>query len=229
MSSWQKKRRMMRRYDITAEIYDARYAEEQAAKIEAALKRVEIENYDGVLDSGCGTGILFDYAADKAKLIVGIDISKKTLLQAIRHVKRKSLSNVHLIQADMDNLPFGDGVFSRVFSLTVLQNSPEYSETLAEIKRTGTNDAIFVVTGLKSIFSKRVFERLLSKSQLKIVAFEEENLKCYVAICANSALFKSPFGSDSSDTHTKRERLRTRHLQKDTMKRSFGRRRHAQV
>ncbi len=127
MSSWQKKRRMMRRYDITAEMYDTRYAEEQAAKIEAALKRVAIESHDRVLDSGCGTGVLFDYIADKAKLIVGVDISRKTLVQAIRHVQRKSLSNVHLVQADMDNLPFGDGVFSKVFSLTVLQNSPEYA------------------------------------------------------------------------------------------------------
>jgi ubiquinone/menaquinone biosynthesis C-methylase UbiE len=205
MSRWQKKRRMMRRYDITAEMYDTRYAEEQAAKIEAALKRVAIESHDRVLDSGCGTGVLFDYIADKAKLIVGVDISRKTLVQAIRHVQRKSLSNVHLVQADMDNLPFGDGVFSKVFSLTVLQNSPEYTETLAEIKRTGMTEAAFVVTGLKSIFSKSIFERLLTKSQLKIVAFEEEDLKCYVAVCTNSALSKSPFGSDNSGTPAKQK------------------------
>jgi ubiquinone/menaquinone biosynthesis C-methylase UbiE len=205
MSSWQKKRRMMRRYDITAEMYDKRYAEEQAAKIEAALKRVAIESHDRVLDSGCGTGVLFDYIADKAKLIVGVDISRKTLMQAIRHVQRKSLSNVHLLQADMDNLPFGDGVFSKVFSLTVLQNSPEYTETLAEIKRTGMTEAAFVVTGLKSIFSKSIFETLLTKSQLKIVAFEEEDLKCYVAVCTNSALSKSPFKSDNSGTPAKQK------------------------
>jgi ubiquinone/menaquinone biosynthesis C-methylase UbiE len=210
MSSWQKKRRMMRRYDITAEMYDKRYAEEQSAKIEAALKRVAIESQDIVLDSGCGTGILLDYISDKAKLIVGVDISRKTLLQAIRHVQRKNLSNVHLVQADMDNLPFGDGVFSKVFSLTVLQNSPAYARTLAEIKRAGITEATFVITGLKSIFSKSIFERLLTKSQLKIAAFETEDLKCYVAVCTNSALSKSSFGSDNSGTNTKREGLRTR-------------------
>ena len=41
MNGWLKKRRVMRRYDLTAEMYDMRYAEEQAAKIRAGLKHVE--------------------------------------------------------------------------------------------------------------------------------------------------------------------------------------------
>jgi hypothetical protein len=35
MGSWLKKRRVMQRYDLTAEIYEMRYVEEQTAKIEA--------------------------------------------------------------------------------------------------------------------------------------------------------------------------------------------------
>lgn len=204
MNSWQKKRRIMRRYDITAEIYEQRYAEEQTAKIEAALKHLQIKNNDQILDCGCGTGILFDYLAEKTELIVGIDISKKTLVQAIRHVQSKKLLNINLIQADIDNMPFEDGVFSKVFSLTVLQNSPQYDNTLAEMKRIGMTKATFAVTGLKKIFSKHLFQKLLKNSQLKIVAFEEEDLKCYVAICTNSSA-KSPSWPHNSGTYAKQK------------------------
>jgi ubiquinone/menaquinone biosynthesis C-methylase UbiE len=186
MSGWQKKRRVMRRYDLTAEMYDNRYAEEQTAKIIAALKNLTQHN-GFILDAGCGTGLLFNFVADKAKLTVGIDISKKTLMQALRQIEDLKIPNIFLVQADLDNMPFETGVFGRIFSMTVLQNSPDRSQTLAEIKRVGKNDATFVITGLKSIFSKVAFRRLLKNAGMRITAFEDENLKCYVAICTNSA------------------------------------------
>jgi len=190
MSGWRKKRGIMKRYDATAEIYDKRYAEEQTAKIEAALKHLTIKQDDKIIDSGCGTGILFDYLG-KARLIVGTDISKKTLAKAVQHVQGDQLSKVHLIQADMDNMPFADHIFNKVFLMTVLQNSPKHDRTLAETKRIGTNKGAFVITGLKRIFNKRLFQELLRKGQFKILTLEEEDLKCYVAICANSPVNSS--------------------------------------
>ena len=185
MSGWQKKRRVMRRYDLTAEMYDSRYAEEQTSKIIAALKN--LTDPDGhVLDAGCGTGLLFNYVGNKARLIVGIDISKKTLMQALRRIRDMKISNVLLVQADVDNMPFDTGVFDRVFSLTVLQNSPEPDRTLIEIKRVGKHDAVFAISGLKSIFRKRTFRCLLKNAGMRIMTFEDKDLKCYVAICTSS-------------------------------------------
>jgi hypothetical protein len=37
MNLWSKKRSVMRRYDLTAQMYDQRYGEEQEAKYKAAL------------------------------------------------------------------------------------------------------------------------------------------------------------------------------------------------
>jgi ubiquinone/menaquinone biosynthesis C-methylase UbiE len=185
MSGWHKKLRVMICYDTTASIYDRRYAEEQAAKVEAALKTVRIETEGLILDVGCGTGILLDHVADETIGIVGVDFSKKCLLQAKERIHNKSLRNVQLILADADNMPFHDEVFNTVFAMTILQNMPSPSETLTEIKRASRNDALFVVSGLKKIFTKKGFERLLKNSQLNTLMLEDEKLKCYVAVCTN--------------------------------------------
>jgi phosphatidylethanolamine/phosphatidyl-N-methylethanolamine N-methyltransferase len=182
MSERNKKRRIMRRYDSAPHIYDMRYAEEQTAKIEAALQCVNVKKHDMVLDVGCGTGLLFDYVATKAETIVGVDISRKTLLQA----KKRSgkFSNVHLIWADADGLPLKDDVFSRVFAVTLIQNIPNPIKTLDEVKRVTKKNAVIVVTGLKKKFSHEIFERLLRKIGLNVIEMEDGNLKCYVAICS---------------------------------------------
>lgn len=191
MSGWQKKRRVMRRYDLTAEMYDSRYAQEQTTKIIAALKDLP-ESNGHILDAGCGTGLLFNYVANKARLTVGIDISKKTLKIALRRIKDLKISNVFLVQTDVDNMPFDNGVFGRIFSITVLQNSSDPGRTLAEIKRVGKHGVVFVITGLKSIFSEGAFRRLLKNAGMRILAFEDKDLKCYVTICTNSALDDLP-------------------------------------
>ncbi|MCK4439381.1 methyltransferase domain-containing protein, partial [Candidatus Bathyarchaeota archaeon] len=119
MSEWDKKRDVMQRYDLTAHIYDMRYAEEQTAKIEAAMEIIDVEKGSLVLDVGCGTGVLFNHVANKAKAIVGLDISKEILLQAKERARK--FSNAHLILADADNMPLEEGMFSHVFALTLVQ------------------------------------------------------------------------------------------------------------
>jgi ubiquinone/menaquinone biosynthesis C-methylase UbiE len=185
MSGWLKKRRVLHRYDLTAEMYDMRYAQEQEDKIEAAMRNIKTEQLGLVLDAGCGTGILFSHVAQKAGTLVGLDISKKTLLQAKRRAVNGKI-NVHLVQADMDNMPFRDNIYNHVFALTVLQNTPNKNKTLMEIKRVGEKDAVFVITGLRKIFDKPTFKGILTRANMKVEAMIENNLKCYVAVCTNS-------------------------------------------
>lgn len=185
MSEWKRKRVIMHRYDLTADIYDMRYAKEQVSKIEAALENLTIEKPALILDAGCGTGILFDYVAEKADATVGVDISKKILLQAKK--RAKNFGNTHLILADADNMPFKDNVFSHVFGITLLQNMPKPLKTITEIKRVAKKDAIIVVTGLKKVFSLEEFEGLLLNAGFVIVGLKGESLKCYVAVCKVSS------------------------------------------
>lgn len=158
-----------------------RYAEEQTAKIKAALESLRIKDGSLVLDVGCGTGILFNYVAHKAET-VGLDISRKTLLQAKE--KAKKFRDVHLVLADADNMPFRQSIFNYVFAFTVVQNMPNPVTTLNEIRRIAKRNAVIVVSGLKRIFAKKVFEELLRNACLKSVAWKDDGLKCYVAVCA---------------------------------------------
>lgn len=194
MDGWQKKRKIMQRYDVTASIYDRRYGEEQTAKMEAALKHLELAGTRHFLDVGCGTGLFFTHAANKGESVVGLDVSRKSLLVAKE--RAKIFRNVCLVLADVDHMPLKMGVFSHVFAFTVIQNTPDPSKTLGELKRVAEEGAVFVVTGLKRIFSREAFEMLLHDAGLSVMVLEDgDSLECYVAICArirhgNRALFK---------------------------------------
>jgi malonyl-CoA O-methyltransferase len=183
MTVWDKKRDIMRRYDATAQIYDTRYAEEQAAKIEAALRHVEVQA-ETVLDVGCGTGILFSYVADKAAMTVGVDVSSRTLLKAKERARNHP--NVHLVCADADNMPLKDNVFDRAFAVTIIQNMPNQTETLNEIRRVVKDNALIVVTGLKKIFTKNKLQKTLKNAGLNIIVMRNKSLKCYVAVCTKA-------------------------------------------
>jgi len=181
MSGWSKKRAIMRRYDVTAHLYDVRYAEEQLAKINAALKTAEIVRKGVILDAGCGTGLLFKHVAGKTKALVGLDISRKTLQRAKAHAK--DYSNVHLILADADYMPLRDNLFDNVFAFTLIQNMPNPVKTLNELNRVAKEKATVVITGLKKTFALKSFQKLLQDANLKIVASENKGLQCYVAVC----------------------------------------------
>ena len=181
MSEWYKKRDVMRHYDLTAHIYDMQYAEEQIAKIEAAMENANMEKHGLVLDVGCGTGLLFNYVTNKTKTIVGLDISRKILFQAKKRAKKSP--NMHLIWADADSMPLKENIFDHVFAVTLIQNTPHPAKTLNEVKRVTKDNAIIVVTGLKKKFPVEIFEGLLRNAGLNIIALKSEDLKCHVAVC----------------------------------------------
>ena len=122
MASWKDKRKIMQRYDVTAEMYDERYAQEQQRKYKKALENVYVAG-KAVLDVGCGSGLFFKEVAAQAGLVVGVDVSRKLLLKAKE--QGSAFSNVAVLQADADHLPFKDGLFGAVFAFTVLQNVPK--------------------------------------------------------------------------------------------------------
>jgi ubiquinone/menaquinone biosynthesis C-methylase UbiE len=185
VNKWNQKRKTMQRYDLTAEMYDVRYAEEQAVKYHAALKHLNITRHSSVLDVGCGTGLLFSHVAAEAQTVVGVDISGKLLLQAKE--RTRDCCTVHLVQADADHLPFKDNHFNVVFAFTVLQNMPKPLETLSEIKRNAKRDASIAVSGLKKAFSLEAFRELLQNAGLQLVFLEDADvLKCYVAVTVRS-------------------------------------------
>ena len=180
MTGWSDKRKVMKSYDVTAEMYNERYEDEQKGKYRKALENV---NVDGavVLDVGCGSGLFFSHIAAQAEAVVGVDVSRKLLLKAKEQAR--AFGNVFVLQADADNLPFRDGFFDDVFAFTVLQNMPKPPETLCELKRVAKLAARVVVTGLKKAFPLELFMDVLENSRLKLAVFvDDEAVNCYVAV-----------------------------------------------
>jgi ubiquinone/menaquinone biosynthesis C-methylase UbiE len=172
----------MKRYDVTWDSYDAQYSSEQDAKYKAALKALHAPTAFGiVLDVGCGSGLFFSQISDKAEIVVGVDITHNLLLKA--KTQAKTFTNVHVVQADADHLPFKNGVFDTVFCFTVLQNMPKPKETLLEFKQQTKIGGKIVVTGLKKAFELTAFLDHFEAAGLRLLEFvDTEALKCYVAV-----------------------------------------------
>jgi ubiquinone/menaquinone biosynthesis C-methylase UbiE len=182
MTAWKAKRKIMQRYDVTAEMYDERYSEEQNRKYQKALENVSVEG-TAVLDAGCGSGLFFRRTAGQAGMVMGVDVSHGLLLKAKEQTKL--FGNVFVVQADADQLPFRDGFFGAAFAFTVLQNMPKPAETLGELKRVVKAGGRVVVTGLKKAFALNKFLDILDDSGLETAAFmDDEALNCYVAVLA---------------------------------------------
>jgi ubiquinone/menaquinone biosynthesis C-methylase UbiE len=185
LNKWDQKRRIIRRYDLTAQMYDERYGEEQEAKYKVAMEGLNVSNSSLILDVGCGTGLFFPFAAEKAKMVVGLDISSKLLAKAKE--RARNLGNVHLVRGDADHLPFKNHSFSVVSAFTLLQNTPKPLITLKEIKRTTKPNGFIVVTGLKKAFSLTKFTQLLKEAGLSPISIGDDDfLKCYVAFVSVS-------------------------------------------
>ena len=182
MGEWQKKRAVMLHYDQTAGGYDAQYAEEQNAKMEAALGNIALKKNNTVLDMGCATGLLFPHIADKPQRLIAIDISRKLLKQAKKRAKQHS--NIALIQADADHTPFKNQVFHAVFAVTLLQNMPNPIATLREVERITRPEAMIGLTTLKKKFTQKAITELLRKAKLKITILRTTaKLKDHIITC----------------------------------------------
>jgi len=137
-----RKHDLRRRYDLTAYMYDRRYREIQREKYETVLANVT--SVDRVLDLGCGTGMLLSPLEKKARLVVGVDMSAEMLREA-----KKRAAGAPLVLADADHLPFADGSFDMVVSVTLLQNMPDPSKTVRELARVLRSDGKAIITSLK--------------------------------------------------------------------------------
>jgi ubiquinone/menaquinone biosynthesis C-methylase UbiE len=180
LAEWKEKRKIMQRYDATADGYDELHGEEQNAKYSAVLKKASLAD-KVVLDVGCGSGLFFEEAGRQATILVGIDISRKLLEKAKE--KAHNFDNMFVLLADADRLPFCERFFDAVFAFTVLQNMPNPDETLTEIKRVSKIDSQVVVTALKKAVSLETFMDLLETAGFTVVSFvDDEALKCYVSV-----------------------------------------------
>ncbi len=149
-----------RRYGYGGYRYDGRWS----VVAEKLIETYDLPRDAKILDIGCGKGFLLH---ELKKLrpgagVAGMDISA----YALGHCKDEVRAYLRPGRAQ-DSLPFGDGEFDLVISITTLHNLPvdELSGALAEMERVGRNQFLVV----ESYRSER----------------ELFNLQCWALTCAS--------------------------------------------
>lgn len=101
-----------------------------------------------VLDLGCGTG--YFTALLKARYpdaqIVGFDLAHAMLLESAG--KKEVEGNWHLIEGDMQKLPFANGIFDLVFANQVIHWASSLPPVFRELNRVMRKDACVMFTTL---------------------------------------------------------------------------------
>jgi ubiquinone/menaquinone biosynthesis C-methylase UbiE len=92
--------------------------------------------FDTMLDVGCGTGAQVVFAAPHCRRVIGLDVSKESIVEAQKKVDQRKLTNVEFICADLADAKIEDGSVDCVLSYgDVLSHIPWYERTLEGISR----------------------------------------------------------------------------------------------
>jgi SAM-dependent methyltransferase len=117
-------RTQLDRYNGTR-ISEQRFTDETGWRDGALTGRV-------ILDAGCGAGRFADIALSRGAEVVAVDYS--TAVDACRE-NLKDHPGCHPVQADVYRLPFRPGTFDAVYSLGVLQHTPDVEAAFSAISR----------------------------------------------------------------------------------------------
>lgn len=138
------------------------------------------EDYDRILEVGCGEGLflkkLKDLGITKA---TGIDISLKQLKKAIDKCK-----DFNFIQADATSLPFKDKSFKNIVCINFFLNLPSekvVDKVLEEIRRISCQEAKFIFEIRNSlsplIFLKYKTAKYYDNTIKNLITFRYEDFK----------------------------------------------------
>ncbi|MDQ0219983.1 class I SAM-dependent methyltransferase [Peribacillus cavernae] len=99
-------------------------------------KDLLLEATGDVLEVGIGTGSNLLYYPDHITSLTGVDFSQGMLRHAREKVNKAALEfPVHLMEADIQNLPFPDHSFDVIVSTCVFCSVPDPVKGLTELKR----------------------------------------------------------------------------------------------
>jgi ubiquinone/menaquinone biosynthesis C-methylase UbiE len=120
----------------------------KAKEAELVLRLLDLKPGEKILDAGCGTGIFtLDYL-ERGVEVVGLDISRPMLRMAGAKAADYPFD---AIRGDMLYLPFKEGAFDRVVSVTALEFIADGRRAIAELFRVTRPGGRVVVATLNSL------------------------------------------------------------------------------
>ncbi len=124
-------RKRAKRYDFTANLFRVIGFREPAYR-EMAVKALNLQRGDTVVEIGCGTGLnfpLLQEAVGPAGKIIGVDLTDAMLAEAHSRVEKQGWTNVELVQSDAAQYRFPSGVDGIIssFAITLV---PEFDQII---------------------------------------------------------------------------------------------------
>ena len=125
-----------------------------------------------LLDVGCGAGRFAEIALEAGAHVVALDYS--SAVDAC-YLNLKHHPNLHVVQGDIYALPFATGAFPYVYSLGVLQHTPDVHKAFASLPPMVAGEGFLCVDyyekSLKGALNPRHFLRPITKRMSKATLF----------------------------------------------------------
>jgi SAM-dependent methyltransferase len=125
-----------------------------------------------LLDVGCGAGRFAEIALATGANVVALDYS--SAVDAC-YLNLKEHPNLHVLQGDIYSLPFAPSLFSYVYSLGVLQHTPDVHKAFASLPPMVAQDGYLCVDyyekSLKGSLNPRHYLRPVTKRMSKAALF----------------------------------------------------------
>ena len=165
-------------FDEWPEIYDRWFTTPIGSLVkqyetELILDLLKPKQGEVILDAGCGTGIFTLDILSIGSTVIGLDISRPMLIHAREKLKGYPFQ---IVLADILNLPFREGCFDKVLSVTAvefIQDGKGAAKELFRVTKRGGHIALTTLNSLSPWASQRnaeakkshtIFEKAIFRS-----------------------------------------------------------------
>ena len=131
----QQKEIVKQTFTQAADSYASRKGAADRVSHEYMLKLSRVKPTDRVLDVATGPGYIAMLFAERAKEVVGVDLTPAFVAKAQAGSVEKGLKNVSFREGDVEKLPFADETFDIVTCHKALHHFPTASKALHEMYR----------------------------------------------------------------------------------------------
>lgn len=97
-----------------------------------------------LLDAGCGSRISSLSNVPNNITVIGLDISRKNIIESYRKAKEKHYENFNFIVASITSLPIRNRIFHIVICVDVLEHIPNNTKAIFEISHILKPKAVFI-------------------------------------------------------------------------------------
>ncbi len=159
------KQNAIRQFGRQAEAYSKGNIFVDREHLSEVVRRSGISNNHCVLDIATGAGFLALEFAKRAGTVMGSDITRNMLQNAVQKQKNSGLDNTGFILSDVESLPFSGGTFDIVSCRFAFHHFPDPVNALLEMKRVcKPHGRIVLVDGVSSEESdKNRFHNMIEK------------------------------------------------------------------